>query len=56
MTRLSITHPLDPTHLEIREADRQLHMPSAAEVLTIAQCGFPRTYNLNDGMGQDIAV
>jgi chorismate mutase len=37
------------------DADRQFELPSIAEVLTIQQCGFLRTYNLNDGMGPDIA-
>jgi chorismate mutase len=36
-------------------ADQQFELPSIAEVLTIEQCGFLRTYNLNDGMGPDIA-
>jgi hypothetical protein len=26
-------------------------LPSLTEVLTIEQCGYPRTFNLNDGMG-----
>ncbi len=38
-----------------RDADQQFDLPSVAEVLTIEQYGYPRTYNLNDGMGPDIA-
>jgi hypothetical protein len=34
----------------LRDADLS-DLPSVAEVLTIEQCGFPRSYNLNDGMG-----
>ena len=35
------------------EADHLSDLPSVAEVLTIEQFGYPRTYNLNDGMGPD---
>jgi hypothetical protein len=35
--------------------EQHLHLPSITEVLTIEQCGFPRTYNLNDGMGPELA-
>jgi len=34
-------------------AGHPLDRPSLTELLTIQQCGFPRTYNLNDGMGLD---
>ena len=30
-------------------------LPSITEILTIHQFGFPRSYNLNDGMGTDMA-
>jgi len=53
--------PLDPVHREILSRCRRMRgglrdadlsdLPSVAEVLTIEQCGFPRSYNLNDGMG-----
>jgi len=53
--------PLDPIHKEILSHCRRIQaslrgadlsdLPSAAELLTIAQFGFPRTYHLNDGMG-----
>jgi hypothetical protein len=32
------------------DAGQQFEPPSAAEAQTIEQCGFPRTYTLNDGM------
>ena len=62
MTRKPTSHPLDPIHQEIlnhfrrmqeglRDAGQQFERPSAAELLTIERCGFPRTYNLNDGLG-----
>ncbi len=35
------------------DADQQFEPPSIAETLTIEQCGFPRTYTLNDGLGPD---
>ena len=35
----------------LRGTDAHSELPSVAEVLTIEQCGFPRTYNLNDGFG-----
>jgi hypothetical protein len=38
------------------EADPPSDLLSASEVLTIEQFGFPRSYNLNDGMGPDIAI
>ena len=34
----------------LHDAALQIDLPSINEVLTIRQCGFPRTYNLNDGM------
>jgi hypothetical protein len=36
--------------------DAGLHpdLPSITEVLTIQQFGFPRSYNLNDGLGPDL--
>lgn len=37
----------------LRGADQASELPSVAEVLTIQQFGYPRTYNLNDGMGPD---
>jgi uncharacterized protein related to proFAR isomerase len=61
-------HPLDPIHGENLDHSRHLQeglrkladaghadLPSITELLTIEQCGFPRSYNLNDGMGQDMA-
>jgi len=38
-----------------RGAEPHPDLPSVTEVLTIEQCGFPRTFNLNDGMGPDLA-
>jgi hypothetical protein len=38
----------------LRDTDPHFELPSVAEVLTIEQCGYPRTYNLNDGMGLDV--
>ena len=38
----------------LRGTDPHSELPSVAEVLTIEQCGYPRTYNLNDGMGLDV--
>jgi len=38
------------------DADPHSDLPSIAEVLTIEQCGFPRSHNLNDGMGPDLAA
>ena len=38
------------------EADHPFDPLSASEVLTIEQFGFPRSYNLNDGMGPDVAI
>jgi hypothetical protein len=46
MTPLPPCEPLDAARL-------LFDLPSVNEVLTIRQCGFPRTYNLNDGMGPD---
>jgi len=37
------------------EAAQQAELPSPAEVRTIQQCGFPRSYHLNDGMGTELA-
>jgi len=51
MSHRHLSHPLGPVHRGIAESDR----PSIQELLTIVQCGFPRTYNLNDGMGLDLA-
>jgi hypothetical protein len=39
----------------LRDSDHPSDLPSVTEVLTIEQFGFPRSYNLNDGMGPDIA-
>ena len=38
------------------EPEPSFDLPSASELLTIEQFGFPRSYNLNDGMGPDIAI
>ena len=35
------------------DADPSFELPSLREILTIEQFGYPRTYNLNDGMGQE---
>jgi hypothetical protein len=37
-------------------SEQHAHLPSITEVLTIEQFGFPWTYNLNDGMGPDLAL
>jgi hypothetical protein len=40
-----------------RQRDAELHLdqPSVTELLTIEQYGYLRSYNLNDGLGADIA-
>jgi hypothetical protein len=54
MTPKPTSDPHHPSPKEIA-ADLHFHRLSVAEVLTIQQCGFPRSYNLNDGMGPDLA-
>jgi len=60
----------DPIHSRIYAADRRVlqllarcveaahlyELPSVTEVLTIQQCGYPRVYHLNDGLGPDLAA
>ena len=69
MTPCPTSPPLEPVHKEflkhsrrmleglrcLRDSDHPSDLPSVTEVLTIEQFGFPRSYNLNDGMGPDIA-
>ena len=49
------SHPLAPLRQDHPGAVPPADLPSAAEVLTIIQFGFPRSYHLNDGMGPDLA-
>jgi chorismate mutase len=51
---LNQSRRLQGSQRPLSEAD-QADRPSVTEVLTIEQYGYPRTYNLNDGMGPDIA-
>lgn len=37
----------------LRDAGQPSELPSLDEMLTIEQFGYPRTYNLNDGMGPE---
>ncbi|MDR3672149.1 MAG: hypothetical protein P4L36_14975 [Holophaga sp.] len=70
MIHRPLSNPLDSIHKEILnhlrrmqerlggqgDAGQQPDLPSVTEVLTIQQFGFPRSYNLNDGMGPDLVT